>query len=168
MTQYLVQMAYGSGWALLSMLLLCVQALAASCTITATAAGFGVYDETLNDSAIATISGSCSRGAKDTDMTSSTITLSAGVGGTYAPRKMANGANRLNYNLFVDAARSVVWGDSTAGTSTVNALPLQKNGMYLNPNATRNFSFTTYGRIPASQSVPTGNYTDTITVTLIF
>lgn len=168
MTKYFVQMVHGGGWVLLAMLLFPIHALAASCTITATAAGFGIYDETLNDSAVATISGSCSRGVKDTDMTSSTITLSTGVSGSYAPRKMANGANRLNYNLFVDVARSVVWGDSTAGTSTVNALPLQKNGRYLNPNATRNFSFTAYGRIPTGQSVPTGNYADTITVTLLF
>lgn len=142
---------------------------AASCSISATAAGFGIYDETQNDTAVATISGSCSRAAiGDPDIASTTIALSTGVSGTYVSRQMANGANRLNYNLYVDVARSRVWGDGSAGTNTVNALSLLTNGRFLNPNDTRTFSLPAYGRIPAGQSVASGAYADTITVTITY
>lgn len=141
---------------------------AASCTISATPAGFGIYDETQNDTAIATISGSCTRGARDNDIVSSTVTLSTGASGTYASRQMVNGANRLNYNLYVNPARSLVWGDGSGATATVNALTRQGNGRFLNPNATRTYSLPAYGRIPAGQSVPRGNYADTITVTITY
>ena len=144
-------------------------ARAASCTINSTAAAFGNYDGTLNDIATATISGTCTRGGPpDPDLLSTTVSLSTGVSGTYAPRQMANGANRLNYNLYTDAARSIVWGNGTAGTSTVSALALQSNGSFLNPNASRGYSLTAYGRIPAGLSVPSGSYSDTITVTITF
>jgi spore coat protein U-like protein len=145
------------------------QGWAASCTISATAAGFGIYDETQNDAAVATISGSCSRGrAGDPDVTSTIVSLSAGASGTYVSRQMVNGANRLNYNLYTTAARSVVWGDGSGVTVTRNALTVQGNGRFLNPNSTRTFSLPAYGRIPAGQSVPRGPYADTITVTITY
>lgn len=142
---------------------------AASCSISATAAGFGIYDETQNDTAVATISGSCSRGAiADPDVASTTIALSTGASGTYVSRQMVNGANRLNYNLYVDVTRSIVWGDGSAATSTVSALTVLSNGRFLNPNDTRTFSLPAYGRIPAGQSVARGAYADTITVTITY
>ncbi len=150
-------------------------ALAATCTLNVSGAvSFGVYDGTqANDTGATTISGTCSRGAGfDLDLILPTITLSAGNSGTYTPwRRMTRAAAGLSYNLYLDAARTLVWGDGTAGTLPVVPLPLQGNGKYLNPNSSVNFSYTVYGRIPAASAtinntVVPGTYTDNIIVTI--
>ena len=86
-----------------------------------------------------------------------TINLSAGSSGTYTARTLQNGANTLGYNLYMDAARTVVWGDKSSGTSnysaTLNLLPT---------------TLQVYGRIPAGQNAMVGSYADTIVVTLLF
>jgi spore coat protein U-like protein len=82
------------------------------------------------------------------------VSLSASANGAYRPRQMTSGANTLNYDLYVDAAMTIVWGtgaDSQAvpaagGTQTV---PL-------------------YGRIFAQQDAAVGSYSDAITVTFNF
>ena len=66
------------------------------------------------------------------------------------------GANRLNYSLFSNTARTTNWGD-TVGTDTVPAT---------GTGAAQTFSV--FGRIPGSQPQPPGTYSDTITVTLTF
>ena len=68
---------------------------------------------------------------------------------------MTSGAHTLNYNLYTTNTRTTVWGDSTAGTSKVNA-----NGTIV--------AKTVYGRIPALQNAFVGSYSDTITVTIAF
>ncbi|MDQ3565221.1 MAG: spore coat U domain-containing protein [Pseudomonadota bacterium] len=89
------------------------------------------------------------------------IKLSAGLSGSYAPRQMASGANRLNYNLYTAATRLTVWGDGSAGTSFVsNTITLLLLGVTVN--------HTVYGRVPALQNVAVGSYSDNITVTLTF
>ncbi len=68
-------------------------------------------------------------------------------------------AEGLNYNLYLDAARTTIWGDGTGGTQVYsNANP---------PNNT-NVTVTIYGRIPASQDVSAGSYTNTVTATINF
>lgn len=86
--------------------------------------------------------------------TSYTISLSPG-NGTYTNRILLSGQNELVYNLFIDAARTLVWGDGTGSSSMVSALSTNSN-------------HTIYGRIPARQNVHVGNYIDSITVTLVF
>jgi spore coat protein U-like protein len=86
-----------------------------------------------------------------------TINLSTGSSGTYSARAMQNGASSLSYNLYMDAARTVVWGDQSNGTSNYNAA--------LNLLAV---SLSIYGRIPARQNAKAGSYTDTVVVTLLF
>lgn len=86
------------------------------------------------------------------------VQASAGGSGNVLQRRMAFGSNSLNYNLFVDAARTLILGDGVGGTSTI-ATPL--NGL---------LSFSTsapvYARVPAGQWVASGIYTDTIIVTV--
>jgi spore coat protein U-like protein len=82
------------------------------------------------------------------------VSLSTGAG-TYAQRQMVMGAERLNYNLYRDAARTQIWGDGTAPSVFLN-------------RARRNTTYTIYGRAPAGQWVAAGNYTDTITITLLY
>jgi spore coat protein U-like protein len=65
--------------------------------------------------------------------------------------------DRLNYNLFVNAGRSTVWGDGAAGTSTVFLKNVKKN---------RPVFTTIYGRIPPGQDVSVGSYSDSLTVTI--
>jgi spore coat protein U-like protein len=87
------------------------------------------------------------------------VQLSAGTAGSFNPRQLAFGAERLNYNLYTTAARNVVFGDGTGGTSTVSSVP---------GGAAHGGTVTIYGRIPAGQWVAAGAYADTITITISF
>lgn len=89
------------------------------------------------------------------------IRLSAGISGSYAQRQLDSGANRLNYNLYSNPARSAIWGDGTAGTATVS------DGYLLGLLSTVR-DYPVYGRAPAGQNIAAGVYTDTITVTLLY
>ena len=77
-------------------------------------------------------------------------------GATVADRRMMSGTDSLGYGLYQDAARVQVWGD-TIGVDTVHAQGIGA------PQ-----SLTIYGQIPASQQVPAGQYSDTITVRVYF
>lgn len=126
------------------------QGWAATCTVSAQAVSFGSYDVFSNQSLDSTgnIGVTC-------DVSSAyTISLSPG-GGSYTSRSMASGANNLNYNLYTDATRTIVWGDGTGSTATVNG-------------SGTSGSHTVYGRIPARQNAYVGTYSDVITVTLAF
>jgi spore coat protein U-like protein len=72
---------------------------------------------------------------------------------------MDGSANSLGYNLYLDAARILVWGDGTGGTSRHGPVAPQLGV----PN-----TLTIYGRIPARQTSPVGAYTDTVTATINF
>lgn len=145
----------------LALMVLSTAARAQSCTVSATSVSFGSYN-VFNASpldATGTITVRCT-GLVGL-LVSYNIKLSAGLSGSYAPRKMASGANRLNYNLYTAATRLTVWGDGSAGTSFVsNTITLLLLGVTVN--------HTVYGRVPALQNVAVGSYSDNITVTLTF
>ncbi|MGH8732064.1 MAG: Csu type fimbrial protein, partial [Burkholderiales bacterium] len=92
-----------------------------------------------------------------------TVTLQIGPSagsGQIASRAMRAGAESLGYNLYRDAARSLVWGQTAgvdAGTLAINGIP---------NNGTKDGTFVVYGRIPARQSVAAGSYTDTVQLTI--
>jgi spore coat protein U-like protein len=73
---------------------------------------------------------------------------------------MLNGSNSLNYNLYKDAARTVIWGDGTSGTQNLFVQNPQPNN--------QDISVPIYGRIPAGQGAGVGNYTNTLAVTINF
>jgi len=52
---------------------------------------------------------------------STTVTYTARLMPLGSPRTLAHltGTDRLNYNLYVDSARTQVWGDGTGGTFTI-------------------------------------------------
>ena len=138
-------------------MLLCSRAEAApNCSISTTAVSFGVYNvfsATPTDST-GTITFKCTGNASNI-----TVTLSKGTSTTFTPRTLTSGSNTLNYNLFTDAARSTIWGDTTSGTSRyVNASPANN----------QNIVVTVYGRITAGQDVSAGSYSDSITATINF
>jgi spore coat protein U-like protein len=92
------------------------------------------------------------------ELPSLTIALSQGISGSYSPRQMAFGAERLSYNLYTTAAFAMIWGDGTGGSSVL--------GVGSNPSFTS--SHTVYGRIPSGQSIAPGSYADLITVTVTY
>ncbi len=136
-------------------LLVPVVARGAVCTVSATPVAFGVYPpfSVTPTTSTGTTTVHCVAGAANI-----VIALSTGGGGSYANRRMVSGASNLAYQLYSDAARTMIWGNGTAGTVTVSA--------HLPSNSTQNF--TVYGRIPALQGVRPGAYTDTITVTVTY
>ena len=98
-----------------------------------------------------------------TKNSSYTVGLTAGttVGATIAQRKMANGADIMNYNLYTDAARSIVWGNSAAAPTWVSGTGAgMQTAQVLN----------VYGRVASGQTnLAVGTYTEpTITVTVTY
>jgi spore coat protein U-like protein len=91
-----------------------------------------------------------------------TMALTTGGSGSYVPRQMSSGASHLNYNLYLDSARTTVWGDGTGGTQTLSG-----TSPIVVPSYTQ--TDNVYGRILANQqSTPPGSYSDTITVTVTY
>jgi spore coat protein U-like protein len=138
-----------------------------TCTVAATPLAFGSYSP-LSASPVdstATISVTCTAitilfiVTLDVDYT---ISLSKGGAGSYSPRKLSLLANTLNYNLYTDNARSIIWGDGTGGTSTKSG-SMHGTGLLFS-SVTDNH--TVYGRLPGSQNISAGAYTDLITVTV--
>src|SRR5262249_4789432 len=87
------------------------------------------------------------------------IDLSTGSSGTYTARTLTKSSENLSYNLYLDAAFAVVWGDGSGTT-----------GDYTKGNPTNNtdVNLTVFGRIPAQQDVSAGSYSDTIVATINF
>lgn len=129
----------------------------AVCSISATSIVFGTYD-VLNPAPQDTTGSIVYRcGNNDHGIT---ISLDRGGASSFATRRMLSSNNQLFYNLFLDAARTVVWGDGTGGTQFYFIQNPQPNN--------QNISVPIYGRMAALQDVKVGNYSDTITVTLNF
>jgi spore coat protein U-like protein len=130
---------------------------AASCTITTvTGVAFGTYNvygaAPLDTTGRVTIS--CNGAAK-----SVTVDLSRGHSPSFTPRYMLNGSEQLDYNLYLDATRTIIWGDNTSGSSHYGPV---------DPPNNTNINLTIYARIPAGRDVGTGSYTDSITATVNF
>lgn len=129
-----------------------------ACSILATPVVFGAYypggvNATTPLEATGAVTVSCTSNAG-----ASRVTLGQGgypqPGSTAANplRRMGNGAARLRYNLYSDAARTAVWDDDL-GEKTSKTFPEV---------------MVVYGRIPAAQSVPLGAYADSILATITF
>jgi spore coat protein U-like protein len=88
-----------------------------------------------------------------------TIDLSQGTAPSFNPRTMSQSGEVLNYNLYLDAAATQIWGNGTAGS--------QRYGPLVPPN-NQTVNVTIFGRIPPGQDVTVGSYTDTIIATINF
>lgn len=124
------------------------------CTTSATSLAFGNYDPTSNTDTTTTNTITVTCTLND----SYTIALNGGTtsGGTITQRKMITGSDTLNYNIYQNSGHTTLWGDGTTG-STVSGTG---SGSAQN--------ITAYGIIPKLQVIPSGSYTDTITVTVNF
>jgi len=128
-----------------------------ACTIAATNHDFGTYapsSPTDNINGTNTVTATCTLGVLYD------IGLDAGIGAgaTVTNRKMtrSGGTETLAYSLYQAADRLVVLGntllvDVISGLGTGLAIP-----------------HTVFGKIPAGQNVPAGNYVDTVTATINF
>jgi len=128
-------------------------------SVLATSLVFGIYSAgsaspTLSNS---TVTVSCSN--TNYKLPSFTVALSAGGAGGFNPRKMSSSGSNLNYNMYIDSTYTTIWGDGTSGTATQS---------YNGSLGLNQVLFTNYGRVPASQFVKAGGYTDTITVTVTY
>ena len=140
---------------------------AVTCTVSASAIAFGVYDP-LNASPLnssGSISASCSLTSPDNVTVNYSLALSTGSSSSYATRTLLNGASLLTYNLYVDNAHSQVWGDAVSGGSSAvsGAMSL---GHGLGRNGKQTDTYTSYGQLFAGQDVTPGSYNDTITLTV--
>ena len=128
----------------------------ASCTLTTTPVNFGTSIPSplvANVDATGTITATCSNSVPYA------IALSAGsgAGASVAVRRLTSGANTLNYALYRDSARTLLWGDGTLGT-----------GMQAGTGTGAAQSITVFGRIPTGQAPAIGAYADSVTVTITF
>jgi len=127
---------------------------AAICTISATAPVFGSYAPLSGASVTAsgTVSVRCFVGG------TVTVQLSAG-NGTYAARTLLDPTGAiLKYNLYTDAAHTTIFGDGTAGTSTITRVV----------GSFQTVTGTIYGNIPGGQDVNVGTYSSMIVATVTF
>jgi spore coat protein U-like protein len=94
------------------------------------------------------------------------VKLTSGPG-SFVNRLMSHATlpgETLGFNLYRDAARSLVWGDGTAGST----FPIGQ--FVFNPPAsgnTQQAQHTVYGRIPANQNPAAGNYQSSSPITVI-
>lgn len=126
------------------------------CTVSATSMVFGSYNpfSALPADISGTITLACDKSKVDFR-----ISLSPGVGGTYFQRQLSGAEFSLVYQLYLDAAHSIVWGDGSAGTDV--AIGTIEKG------ATEAM-LTVHGVIAPLQNVAPGSYLDTIVVTAEF
>ena len=125
--------------------------VASTCSVNSPTLAFGTYNPASVSDSTTDISVTC------TNTTPYTVGLDAGsgTGASVTDRKMMNGANLLNYTLYSDAGRTANWGNTT--------------GVW--KSATGNGAaqvHTVYGRIPASQYVDPGSYSDTVVITVTY
>ncbi|MBH0192433.1 MAG: spore coat protein U domain-containing protein, partial [Nitrospira sp.] len=95
----------------------------------------------------------CSGLGKGTEQVS--ISLSTGGSGSFNPRTLSQGSERLNYNLYLDPGHTQIWGNGTGGT--LKHVSVSNNRPAIIP---------IFGRIPPGQDVSAGTYSDTIVVTI--
>lgn len=155
-----------------SLLLLALSPIAAnavvSCNVATAGVAFGNYDvfNPANTVSMGTVNITCSDigGAGPLNVAISVAVSASSTSGSVANRQMAlaGGSDRLNYNLYLDAASTLIWGD-TPGS---NDLTLPK--LKVPNNGTSSTTVTIYGSIPAGQDVSAGSYSDQNVMTIFY
>lgn len=84
------------------------------------------------------------------------IGLDGGSSGKVDARTLVNGSDAVNYQLYSDANRTSVWGN-TVGTDTLASVGTGQSQ-----------AFPVYGRVPAQATPKAGLYADTVQVTVTY
>jgi spore coat protein U-like protein len=135
-------------------------AWAASCSVTNSGISFGAYDPLSGQprDTNATIQNTCQ--GSPGDYVSYAISV-AEVSGN-ASFTLSNGSFRLQYSLYLDVGRTMIWGNGLFGTYTIqdsfviNSAPVSK-------------TYPVYGRIFGGQSSATpGAYNDSLVITVSY
>ena len=140
--------------------LLASQAMAASCTATAVDVAFGRIStlSSAEQNTNGTVTVTCRSTVVET--VSFSLGLSTGYSGTYLHRHMqTNNGPGFAYQLYLDPARTLVWGDGTGGTQVL------RGSMTLRANTVRQ-DFAVYGRVFGHQKFPVGTFADNLTLLL--
>ena len=74
-------------------------------------------------------------------------------------RGLTSGAESMAYNIYLDAARTLVWGDGTSGAGPA---------VYSRPADGTTVTAVMYGRIFAGQDIMTGAYSASLVATINF
>lgn len=139
-----------------------------TCSVSASGVAFGSYDvfNPLPTDTTGTVLINCIDdgvpGGLNIDVA---VSLSpSATSGLIANRQMAmvGGTDRLNYNLFRDAACTLVWGE----TPGLDDFIIPKVRVPKKGSITLTPAVTLYGRIPSGQDVTAGNYTDSVVLTI--
>jgi spore coat protein U-like protein len=136
-----------------------------NCTVSAGSIAFGIYNplNAAGDASTGALRITCNGSGTGSTNVTAGLTLSSGLSGSYATRKMFSGSNALNYNIFWSTAYSQIMGDGSGGSFAGSAGPFTVTA------GGSNFATgTMYGFIPASQDVAAGSYADVITVTVSY
>jgi len=125
------------------------------CTIDTRPLNFGTYDPEANANvdAVAQVIYTCTNTAKKIR-----IEMTTGLANQF-DRRMISGQEYLRYNIYLDSTRQTIWGQGLYGTDVY----YENNP----PNGTP-VIVPAYGRIFARQDVPPGQYSDVLTVRVLF
>lgn len=127
------------------------------CTITASPLAFGRYDALASIPLDSTAAVTYRCAGHNSHRGILTIMMGTGGAPSFQSRRLMGTQDSLAYNIYVDAGRSVIWGDGSHGT-----------GVYTAPYSHQSISVPLYGRIPTGQSVVPGHYSNTLVVTIHF
>lgn len=133
------------------------------CTAAASSISFGTYNpqSSANVDNAGTITVTC-QAILASLLIAYNVQLSAGSSGSFSQRKMLNGTNTMNYQVYSNGTHTTVWGDGTASTSYIT------DGYLLQLIGPVSKTYQVYGRIPGSQNVQAGTYIDTLTILITY
>jgi spore coat protein U-like protein len=136
-----------------------------NCTASAGGIAFGIYNplSAVANASTGTLRVTCNGSGTGSATITVNVTLSTGLSGSYATRKMFSGVNTLNYNIFWSTAYNQIIGDGSGGSFAGSTPPFT-----VPAGGSQVATGTFYGLIPASQDVAPGSYSDVITVTVTY
>ncbi len=124
-----------------------------TCTVGNVSIGFGTITTASAVTTTGNLQVSCSNGL------TYSLDLDPGVNpaAANANRQLANGANRLGYNIYTTNTFTTVWGSAMSGGTSQSFTGTGSNQV-----------ITAYLKVPIQTAPPAGLYTDTVTITATF
>lgn len=133
---------------------------AATCDLIPPELSFGIYDPEASapTDASALITVNCFADGGAPEAIGYSIAIGRGADGSLAPRALRGPESQLQYNLFADAAHTLIWGNGDDGSVTVA-------GSLSLPGRARS-THAVFGRLLPRQKVGPGDYSDQLVIIL--